>query len=95
MARSLWAIELAHVALSFPRLSMGWGRGEGGEWEGVVDRSIRHVPRDHLLCGSVAVDLALPLAIARLDGKLDGLAVDDALDIARHVEGSWCQIGYK
>ena len=56
--------------------------------QGKMDLHCQEV--QNLLCGSVAVDLALPLSITGLDSELDGLAVDDGLDIrVGHFEGVW------
>lgn len=66
---------LNYVAYVFSQLLVEGG----GE---VIDLICQEI---YSLCGSVSMHLAFPLPIARLDGELDRLAVDESLDVrVRH-----------
>ena len=72
----------------------------GGQGQAAAKSAARQndlpAKRFNLLCGSVAVDLALPLPTTSLDSELDGLALDDGLDIrARHFEGCVVCCGFR
>ena len=57
----------------------------GGQGQAAAKNAARQddlpAKRFNLLCGSVAVDLALPLPVTGLDNELDRLALDNSLDI--------------